>query len=89
MQHGKSTKITIKENKAVGVASPRHGSNVAVAAFNIGFIAHKKPLLAIKIMEMYKEASKISENDPEAADEDYKLAQDKLVDLMNEVFDKL
>ena len=88
MQHGKSTKITVYEDKATGIASPLHGSNVAVLAFNIGFIVHRKPALAVQIMKLYNAAQSIQKDDPQAPDEDHKAALNELKELLHRAFDK-
>ncbi len=88
MQHGKSTKITIYEDKATGISSASHGSNVTAMVFNMDLIAPIKPILAVQIMQLYDELHSIEKDDPKAPDEDQKLALEKLEKLMQKVYDK-
>jgi len=78
IKHDKSTKITLHEDKATGVASIVYGSNVEAIAFNIGLIASKMPQSAIQIMKLYDEVSSIQTDDPNAPDEDQELALEEL-----------
>jgi len=88
MQHGKSTKITIYEDKATGISSASYGSNVTAMVFNMGLIAPIKPILAVQIIQLYDELHSIEKDDPKAPEEDQKLALNELEKLMQKVYDK-
>ena len=88
MQHGKSTKITIYEDKATGISSASHGSNVTAVVFNMDLIAPIKPILAVQIMKLYDELHSIEKDDPKAPDEDHKAALNELKELLHRAFDK-
>lgn len=55
----KSTKITIYEDKATGIASSYNGANLNGMAFNLGFIAEKDPELAQLLMDYYERAREL------------------------------
>jgi len=78
-----TSKLTLKENKSTGISNESHDSNVSGLGFNIVFIALRNPVLAVKIMELYKAATSILPDDPKAPDEDYQLALEKLSEVMN------
>ena len=76
------THITIKNNKPTGISSTIYGSNINAIGFNIDFIATKNPNLAISIMGLYKQADSIRVEDDSMPEEDYKLAIQKLSELI-------
>ncbi|TXG77776.1 hypothetical protein E6P97_01015 [Patescibacteria group bacterium] len=76
------TQITIKSDKPIGIASRAHGANLDGVAFNLAFIASKNPTLATAILNSYKEAAALTENNPEHPDEDFDLALNDLEDLL-------
>lgn len=69
------TKITIHSDSPIGVSSSQQGANQDAVAFNIAFIALRRPHLALQIMNLYDEASQIKKGDPQAPDEDFETAQ--------------
>lgn len=81
MDELKSSQIKVSENAPTGIVSRVYGGNVDALAFNVGFIAHKNPKLAVEVMGLYDEARKISETDPPAPDEDYALFVKRLSEL--------
>ena len=76
------THIKIKKDKPTGISSTIHGSNINAIGFNIDFIATKNPNLAISIMRLYKQADSIRVEDDSMPEEDYKLAIQKLSELI-------
>ncbi len=78
----KTTKLTLKTTKATGISSSHHGSNIDGMGFNISFIALRRPNLAVKVIELYKEAYAIQEDDPRAPDEDSIKADEELSQLL-------
>lgn len=76
------THITIKKDKPTGISSTIHGSNINAIGFNIDFIATKNPNLAVSIMGLYKQADSIRVEDNSMPEEDYKLAIQKLSELI-------
>ena len=82
MTQGDTTKLAIHEDKATAISSESHGSNLTGVGFNLIFIALRQPGLAIKIIELYKEAYRIHQDDSKVPDEDYNLALSELADLM-------
>lgn len=77
-----ATQITIKADRPIGISSRAHGAKLDGVAFNIAFIASKNPTLATAILQLYKEAAALTENDPVYPDEDFDLALAKLEDLL-------
>jgi hypothetical protein len=73
-----SSKISIREDRPTGTASREHGANLDGIAFNLRFIAERRPLLAIEILRLRRDASTIQPDDPMAPTEDYRLAEDEL-----------
>jgi phosphate uptake regulator len=76
------TSLSVREDRPTSISSQLKNANISALGFNIVLIALKQPVLAIKIMELYNEARKIDIDDPAALDEDYKLALEKLAELM-------
>ncbi len=82
----KTTKLTIKDDKGIGISSSVHGSNLDALGFNVSFIISRKPSLAVEIMKIYEEAQKIRESDPMAPSGDFKLANEELLKFMKAAF---
>lgn len=78
MSDKKTTKLSIHEDQATGIASSVFGSNIDAMGFNLLFIASKNPKLAIEVMKLYAEARKIQASDPNAPDEDFSLFSQQL-----------
>ncbi len=87
MQYGKTTKLTMKADKATGISSSLHGSNLDALGFNISFILSRKPKLAVKIIKMYDEAIKIDNGSGNVPDEDFNIANKELKKTIEKVFD--
>lgn len=60
----KKTKITIREDYPTAVASEAYGANVGGFAFNVIFIAHRNPELAVKVMDLYEKATALKDEPP-------------------------
>lgn len=69
MQDVKVTKISIKSDRPIGIASEMYGANVGGMAFNLSYISRRDPLLAIKIERLYEKAKKLY-NKPELSSND-------------------
>jgi hypothetical protein len=50
-------------------------------AFNLVFIALRKPKLAVELLRLYNEAHTIQASDPQAPEEDFELFNRMLADL--------
>ena len=81
----KKTEISIRSDKAAGIASRVHGSNVDAIGFNIDLIAKKKPAKAVEILDLYKEVKDITPETPAQPDEDFGLAADRLNKTMEDL----
>lgn len=81
MSDKKTTRLTIHEDQATGIASSAFGSNIDAMGFNILFIASKNPKLAVEIMKLYAAAQQIKVGDPNAPDEDFALFSRELSKL--------
>lgn len=79
MNNPKYTKLSIREDKAASIASSANNANIDAVGFNVIFIALRKPKLALEIMRLFKEASKIKEDDPKAPDEDFAMFAEEVV----------
>lgn len=78
MQYGEelnTTKLTMRSDHAVAIASSRRGANLDAIGFNLNFIAHRRPALAIDLLRLYREAGQVKASDPPAADEDFLAAE--------------
>lgn len=53
------TKITIKSDRATGIASVHGTANINGMAFNLDYIAEKDAHLAQKLMELYEQAREL------------------------------
>ena len=54
-------------------------------AFNISFIAKYQPKLAIELLQLYAKTHAITENDPEAPDEDYALFAEAVMKMARDI----
>jgi hypothetical protein len=82
MTDTKSTKLSIREDRPTGISSSAHGSNLDAVGFNLAFLAAHNPKLAIEVLKLYSLASKVSESDPDAPDEDYLLFADEVAKIV-------
>lgn len=73
MSDTKSTKLSIREDRPTAITSALHGANFDALGFNVNFLAIRKPHIAIALLKLYAEASKVQETDPKAPDEDFEL----------------
>ena len=58
------TKITIKEDKATGMASSMAGANLDGVAFNLVYISNINIHLAQKIFKLYEQARRLENEAP-------------------------
>ena len=68
-----SIKLQVRSDRPTATASQEYNSTVDALAFDISFIAKYQPKLAVELLQLYAKAHAITENDPEAPDEDYAL----------------
>lgn len=78
MNDPKKTDVSVRSDKATGVASRVYGSNIDAVAFNIDLIAAKKPAKAVEILDLYNEVKDITSGTPVQPDEDFGLAVEKI-----------
>ena len=76
-----SIKLQVRSDRPTATASQAYNSKVDALAFNISFIAKYQPKLAIELLQLYARARVITENDPEAPDEDYALFADEVIKM--------
>lgn len=81
MQYGKlrTTKITVRSDYPVAIASSQRGANLNAIGFNLDFIARRRPQLASELIRMWQDACWIKEGDPPAIEEDHLAATDDLL----------
>lgn len=66
----KKTKITVREDYPVSIASEAYGANVGCVAFNIDFIMLRNPKLGVELLRIFEAAKKLKDvpklnpNDP-------------------------
>jgi hypothetical protein len=76
-----SIKLQVRSDRPTATASQAYNSKVDALAFNISFIAKYQPKLAVELLQLYANARTITENDPEAPDEDYALFADEVIKM--------
>ena len=64
----KSSKITIREDRAIGGSSQMRGAHVDALGFNILFILERDPQLALDILKLYRRAADLKPESPKATD---------------------
>lgn len=87
MSEAKSTKLSIRDDKAVSIASSSHGANINAIGFNVIFIAMRNPKLAVEIMQLFAKAQKIKEDDPKAPDEDFAMFAEEVTKTLRKNLD--
>jgi hypothetical protein len=87
MSDVKSTKLTIREDRATALSSSAHGSNMDAIGFNLTFLALRNPKLAVEILRLYALAHAVDEDYPQAPDEDYALFADEITKIAKEESD--
>ena len=80
-----SIKLQVRSDRPTATASQAYNSNVDALAFNISFIAKYQPKLAIELLQLYARAYTITENDPEAPDEDYALFAEAVMKMARDI----
>ena len=78
MNDTKKTDVSVRDNKATGIASRVHGANIDAVAFNIDLIAAIRPTKAVEVLDLYNELKDIAPDTPVAPDEDFGLAAEKI-----------
>jgi len=64
MTERKVTKLTVREDSAVKLASQDTGSNLNITAFNIDYIATRNPKLVQEVYKLYKKVQKVEKLPP-------------------------
>jgi hypothetical protein len=72
------TKLTVRSDFATGEASSHYGANLDAIAFNVSFIARRRPRLAVELLNLWREATTVKASDPSAAPEDFAVAEAEL-----------
>ena len=80
-----SIKIQVRSDRPTATASQAYNSKVDALVFNISFIAKYQPKLAIELLRLYAKAHTITENDPEAPDEDYALFAEAVMKMARDI----
>ena len=80
-----SIKLQVRSDHPTATASQAYNSKVDALAFNIPFIAKYQPKLAIELLRLYAKAHAITENDPEAPDEDYALFAEAVMKMARDI----
>jgi hypothetical protein len=62
--HVRKSKLTLRSDRAVGIASTRHGAALDIVGFNIVFITERSPTLAVEILRLWRQASRLKPDDP-------------------------
>jgi hypothetical protein len=84
MSEEKSTKLTIRDDKAASISSSAHGANINAIGFNVLFIALRNPKLAVEVMKLYAKARKIKADDPKAPDEDFAMFAEEVTKTLRD-----
>ena len=80
-----SIKLQVGNDRPTATASQAYNSKVDALAFNISFIAKYQPKLAIELLQLYTKAHTITENDPEAPDEDFALFAEAVMKMARDI----
>lgn len=59
MQRGIVTKLTVYEDYATSVSSRSYGANLDCFAFNVGFIAKRRPDLVQELISLYNKCKEL------------------------------
>lgn len=76
-----SIELQVRSDRPTATASQAYSSKIDALAFNISFIAKYQPKLAVELLQLYAKAHAITENDPEAPDEDYALFAEEVMKM--------
>lgn len=74
----KTTKITLRADRATGASSRMYGAHLDTVGFNMEFILLRDPKLAMEVFKLYVKASDIDEAQPQAATEDLRAAAEEM-----------
>ena len=79
----KKTKITIREDWPISIASQVYGSNIDGCAFNISYVVKRNPTLAVEVLRLLSKCRELR-NQPVLDNEEKAFAEasDKLNTLM-------
>lgn len=80
-----SIKLQVRSDRPTATASQAYNSKVDALDFNISFIAKYQPKLAVELLQLYANAHAITENDPEAPDEDYALFAETVMKMARDI----
>ena len=64
MQQRKSTRMELYEDLPTGIISSHSRANLDTVGFNIGFLVRRRPLLAVEVLKLYKQAISVRKEDP-------------------------
>lgn len=80
MQYEKShvTKVSVRSDMPTSISSSQHGANLNAVAFNLDFIALRRPQLAVELLRLHREARDLTDETPLAPDEDFLAADERL-----------
>lgn len=76
------TRVLFRGDESVVVATTARGANLNVVGFNMDLILLRRPSLAVKILEVYREARQVKLDGPEPANEEYERAIDEFEAVM-------
>jgi hypothetical protein len=76
------SKITIRSDWPTGGSLTRRGANLDSFGFNVKFILERRPKMAVELFRLWRQASALREDDPLAPEEDYRLAEAELAQLV-------
>lgn len=76
--------LKVRSDRPTAISSSVYKTGVDAIGFNLAFIALKNPKLAVQLLDLYEEASKIQGSDPKAPDEDLELFTEALKQLLAE-----
>jgi len=66
----------MRSDFSTSCSSRQHGANLNTYGFNVDFIAERNPMLALELLKLWRQASALSMDDPQAHEEDYRVAED-------------
>lgn len=83
-EKAKTSKLNIRSDLPTSISSSWHGANVDALGFNLGFIAERRPQLAVELLHLWHEARGLSLDTPVAPDEDQQVAMAELQRLFEQ-----
>jgi hypothetical protein len=67
----------VREDFSTAGSNSQQGANLDAVAFNVGFILRRRPLLAVEIFKLYRQAYEVRMEDPNALKQDVQTALDE------------